>query len=143
MKNIRPCLFCQSEHNSESVEHIVPRKLGNIHYILPKGVVCARCNNKFGLIEQRVLSSTPILEERARLGLLKALNPKISNELDQADWKAFLVKMAVESLYQSSRRIWERYDFSDLRESLMRGIVNNTIISRAEYLDLLVSLFTG
>lgn len=40
------CLFCRSEINSFlSVEHIFPESLGNKEKILPKGVVCDKCNN--------------------------------------------------------------------------------------------------
>lgn len=42
------CLFCKKEStNSKSVEHIVPESLGNKSDILPKGVVCDKCNNYF------------------------------------------------------------------------------------------------
>lgn len=40
------CLFCRSEKNSFlSVEHIFPESLGNKEKILPKGIVCDKCNN--------------------------------------------------------------------------------------------------
>lgn len=40
------CLFCKSEINSFlSVEHIFPESLGNKEKILPKGIVCDKCNN--------------------------------------------------------------------------------------------------
>ena len=48
-KNNEPyeCLFCLSKENSfSSVEHVFPESLGNKEKILPKGVVCDKCNNE-------------------------------------------------------------------------------------------------
>lgn len=40
------CLFCKSTENLFlSVEHIFPESLGNKEKILPKGMVCDKCNN--------------------------------------------------------------------------------------------------
>lgn len=40
------CIFCKtSSDDSRSVEHIIPESLGNTTFILPRGVVCDRCNN--------------------------------------------------------------------------------------------------
>lgn len=52
------CIFCQEDSSSsKSVEHIVPESLGNTQYILPKGVVCDKCNNYFSRkIEGKILS---------------------------------------------------------------------------------------
>lgn len=42
------CIFCkQDSSGSRSVEHIIPESLGNESHVLPKGVVCDRCNNYF------------------------------------------------------------------------------------------------
>ena len=41
------CLYCKREHRAfTSEEHIVPEGLGNGNLILPRGVVCDRCNNE-------------------------------------------------------------------------------------------------
>ena len=55
---ITKCLFCgRDTTNCKSVEHIIPESLGNIELILPKGVVCDKCNNYFANeIESKVLS---------------------------------------------------------------------------------------
>lgn len=57
------CLFCKTESGeSRSVEHIIPESLGNKSYILPRGVVCDRCNNYFARkVEKPFLESTAIL----------------------------------------------------------------------------------
>ena len=41
------CLFCRSVDNSFlSAEHIFPESLGNKEKILPKGIICDKCNNE-------------------------------------------------------------------------------------------------
>jgi hypothetical protein len=53
------CIFCKEDsHRSRSAEHIIPESLGNIEHILPKGVVCDKCNNYFSReIEKPLLDS--------------------------------------------------------------------------------------
>lgn len=53
------CIFCKKcSKNSVSVEHIIPESLENSKTILPKGVVCDKCNNYFASkIEKPVLES--------------------------------------------------------------------------------------
>lgn len=60
------CLFCkQDSTNSRSVEHIIPESLGNTTQILPKGIVCDKCNNYFARkIEEPFLNSTEMLALR-------------------------------------------------------------------------------
>lgn len=57
-----PCLFCKSADNSFlSVEHIFPESLGNKEKILPKGVVCDRCNNEIlSSLDAELLDFDPI-----------------------------------------------------------------------------------
>lgn len=44
------CIFCSKiSGDSKTVEHIIPESLGNTEYILPKGVVCDKCNNYFAV----------------------------------------------------------------------------------------------
>ena len=33
--------------NTKSEEHIIPKSLGNDELILPKGIICDKCNNYF------------------------------------------------------------------------------------------------
>ena len=56
------CIFCkQDSSGSKSVEHIIPESLGNKTFILPKGIVCDKCNNYFARkIEAPFLDSTAI-----------------------------------------------------------------------------------
>ena len=62
------CLFCkQNSSDSKSVEHIIPESLGNTASILPKGIVCDKCNNYFSRkIEQPFLESIDIKTLRFR-----------------------------------------------------------------------------
>lgn len=51
------CIFCKIESTwSKSIEHIIPESLGNKSHVLPKGIVCDKCNNYFAnKIEKKVL----------------------------------------------------------------------------------------
>lgn len=55
---VKKCIFCGADSSgSKSVEHIIPESLGNKEYVLPRGVVCDKCNNYFARkIEGPVLS---------------------------------------------------------------------------------------
>lgn len=62
------CIFCKKNSNdSKSVEHIVPESLGNIEYVLPRGIVCDNCNNYFSRkIEKHLLDSNYFVHARFR-----------------------------------------------------------------------------
>jgi hypothetical protein len=53
------CIFCKNNSSgSVSVEHIIPESLGNSKHILPRGVVCDKCNNYFARkVEKPILDS--------------------------------------------------------------------------------------
>jgi len=54
------CLFCKcNSDDSKSVEHIIPESLGNKEHILPKGLVCDKCNNYFATKIEKVLLDQP------------------------------------------------------------------------------------
>lgn len=65
------CIFCKiSSTNSRTVEHIVPESLGNKEHVLPKGVVCDKCNNYFATkIEKHALETEFFKNLRFRTGL--------------------------------------------------------------------------
>jgi len=69
--NSMRCLFCKSDSSaSRSVEHIIPESLGNTRSILPRGVVCDRCNNYFARkVEAPFLESPGIRNLRFYQGL--------------------------------------------------------------------------
>ena len=63
------CVFCGNDSStSRSVEHIVPASFGNSISVLPKGIVCDKCNNYFARkIESPFLNSEAILQLRQEL----------------------------------------------------------------------------
>lgn len=115
------CIFCHRDHHDQTVEHIVPRSLGNLHYILPKGKVCGQCNNRFAKYEQRVLNSHHFHEERKRLGLLKEKNEVIPHELNAEQLQPFLLKMGYEAIYRSRSKLWRRFDLRPVADMLVDG----------------------
>jgi hypothetical protein len=60
-------IFCKSSSDSSrSVEHIIPESLGNTKQILPREVVCDKCNNYFARkVEKPFLDSSGITELRS------------------------------------------------------------------------------
>lgn len=54
------CIFCKKESdNDKSIEHIIPESLGNKDHILPKGIVCDKCNNFFARKVEKPLLESP------------------------------------------------------------------------------------
>jgi hypothetical protein len=63
------CLFCRTQGNFRTREHIVPESLGNRRHVL-EGVICSRCQNYFGKeIEKAALEKSPIAVWRTYLGI--------------------------------------------------------------------------
>ena len=70
------CIFCDNDHNSVMVEHIIPESFGNRYYVLQKGTICDNCNNEFSKFEGIALSNTVFVMERSRFGIVtKKGNP--------------------------------------------------------------------
>lgn len=67
----RGCLFCrQSDGGFTSREHVFSEGLGNDQIILPPGVVCDRCNNRYlSRLDQTLLDFMPISIRRTMLGV--------------------------------------------------------------------------
>ncbi|RYE21793.1 MAG: HNH endonuclease [Sphingobacteriaceae bacterium] len=60
MKFLMNCLFCKRDSStSRSVEHIIPESLGNKEYILPKEMVCDKCNQYFAIKIEKPLLEQP------------------------------------------------------------------------------------
>jgi hypothetical protein len=88
------CLFCKhNSDNSVSVEHIIPESLGNKDHILPRGIVCDKCNQYFALKIEKELLEQPYFKNvrhRARIESKKGRIPIenaifISPELGKAE----------------------------------------------------------
>ena len=67
-KRMKECIFCLTENDSKSIEHIVPESFGNKKYVMELGTVCDTCNSKFSKFEKVALSNSIFVMERARLG---------------------------------------------------------------------------
>lgn len=54
------CLFCKrNSSGSRSVEHVIPESLGNKSHVLPRGIVCDKCNNYFAHAVEKPFLETP------------------------------------------------------------------------------------
>ncbi len=113
------CIICCQEHTHTTIEHIVPRSLGNIHYILPKGKVCSNCNNRFARFEHEVVSSAPFMERRIKAGVTKSVDIHHNKTLRPKELNLFLVKVAFESIYRSRKPLIEQLDLDGLRMILL------------------------
>ncbi|WP_178989643.1 HNH endonuclease [Winogradskyella schleiferi] len=90
------CIFCKQEaSNSKSVEHIVPESLGNKTNVLPKGIVCDKCNSYFALkIEKKVLETDYFKSLRHRNGIesKKRKIPKGTAIIPKTKYKADVIR---------------------------------------------------
>jgi hypothetical protein len=66
-----PCLYCKRESGSyTSEEHVVAEGLGNRELVLPKGVVCDKCNHeKLSTLDNTLIDFAPIKAIRTRHGI--------------------------------------------------------------------------
>jgi hypothetical protein len=94
------------------------------------GVVCASCNNRFGLIENRILSSEPFINERKRLGLLKEGHPEVPIETKDDDLRRFVLKMGYEALWKSRRCVWNKLDHRSILDYLLAGIALQNVSTK-------------
>lgn len=78
----RICLFCKANGDFSTVEHIVPKSLGNDTDIL-EGVICDRCQNYLGAhVEKPALEKTPVAFWRSYLGIRTRKEQLPSTQLD-------------------------------------------------------------
>ena len=86
------CLYCkQSDGPFTSVEHVIPESLGNQGLrgkppiVLPKGVVCDRCNHgKLSELDNALIDFSPISLMRTRYGVLSKRGALPSTKLSNA-----------------------------------------------------------
>lgn len=87
------CIFCKiNSSDSKSVEHILPESLGNSMHVLPKGIVCDKCNNYFSRkVERLVLenlyfrtlrSEQGVLSKKKRMAKVPVYIPKMGMQLE-------------------------------------------------------------
>lgn len=113
-----------------SLEHIVPRSLGNIHYILPKGQVCRKCNNKFARYESAVLTSARWMKTRKRHGLVRKDALPHKEHASTHDLRRFLMKVFYEAMYHSRPRVFKRLFMDEIRVELSGGVKCNCDLIR-------------
>jgi HNH endonuclease len=66
-RKVLRCLFCKEPSSTtKGVEHLIPEAIGSKKLILPKGLVCDKCNNYFSRkVEKPVLSHQSMRNVRA------------------------------------------------------------------------------
>lgn len=122
------CIICKSKTNQESIEHIVPKSLGNTHYVLQKGIICRNCNNRFSRFESRVITSKEFYSEQVRLGMSHS-DPNTSRfPLNNKDALRLTLKIGYEALFKSRKAIWEKMPHQTIRNFLLRGESLNEFI---------------
>jgi len=119
------CIICLQEHHTESVEHIVPHSLGNIHYVLAKGKVCSNCNNRFAQFEHDVVSSTPFMKRRLKLGIIDTIPANI-RKLPQKALQLFLLKICYESVHKSRPKLTKSGRLNEVRQAILRSQLKDT-----------------
>lgn len=131
------CLFCkQDSSNSKSIEHIIPESLGNKHLILPKGLVCDKCNNYFARkVEQPFFQLPGLNELRFEQGLAnkKGLIPSIDGYINGKS-------VNIHRKYQDSPLFSneETFMIENTTQDELFNITNGEIIFRAFSDDLLL-----
>lgn len=127
------CIICLREHRTETVEHIVPRSLGNIHYVLGKGMVCSNCNNRFARFEHEVVSSAPFMQRRLQLGVVNGIPPN-TKKLALKPLQLFLLKICYESIHKSRPKLIQTHDLDHLRQALLRAHMEQTYTIDQRYI---------
>ena len=79
------CIICDSKNDSKSIEHIIPESLGNQHYTLEKGELCDKCNNLFSKFENKALSNSVFLMERARFAVKTKKGKTAKGKIDNLE----------------------------------------------------------
>ena len=69
ISNIVNCIFCDTNTESKTIEHIVSESFGNRTYVMQKGKVCDVCNGRFSKFESTALTNSVFIMERARFGV--------------------------------------------------------------------------
>ena len=118
------CIFCGLDSSgSKSVEHIIPESFGNSTAVLPKGVVCDKCNNYFGReVESPFLNSKAVLLLRQELQLEKK-NGKVLN-LSEYPFADSIVKQVSDQHYL----VYTRDDMSE-------EMVHNSVVKYQHYVE--------
>lgn len=157
------CIVCDVPNKANSIEHIVPESMGNTEYLMDKCSICDTCNSKFSKFEEKALSNSIFIMERARLGIrtkkgknakgkvgdltiqgheefkkqhvfIKGLNKESLQDFDpksktgsltikafdksEVATSKFLLKIGIESLFTSQKKLFKTNDFTELKRYL-------------------------
>ena len=77
------CIFCDIENDAKSIEHIVSESFGNKSYVMEKGRVCDKCNQKFSKFEGNALANSVFAMERARFGIITKKGKNVKGKVDE------------------------------------------------------------
>ncbi len=115
---MQKCIICFQISDQATVEHIIPKALGNVHYVLPKGKVCLSCNQRFSRYEHQVLNSGAWLYERSKFRLCST-EVEAGNDPDDRIYARFLLKTMYESLYHSKSKFFHSTNLEEVRYELL------------------------
>lgn len=74
------CIWCKRDGVPISVEHIIPESLGCPEgFVLSKGEVCQKCNNKLGNVDQAILHEFEVMSFWNGIPRKKGKPPKIDS----------------------------------------------------------------
>lgn len=74
------CIWCKRENTDTAIEHIIPEALGcPAEFELRGGLVCQRCNNGLGHIDQAVIDDFDVLAFLNNVPRKKGRSPAIQN----------------------------------------------------------------
>ncbi|QIH37938.1 HNH endonuclease [Flavobacterium sp. Sr18] len=75
------CIFCDKPNIAKSIEHIVSESFGNKDYVMERSSVCDECNSKFSKFEDKALSNSIFVFERARLGIVTKKGKNVKGQV--------------------------------------------------------------
>lgn len=75
------CIFCDAPNDAKSIEHIISESFGSKDYVMPRSTVCDNCNNRFSKFEDKALSNSIFVFERARLGVVTKKGKNVKGQV--------------------------------------------------------------
>jgi hypothetical protein len=106
------CIFCgQDSSQSKSVEHIIPESFGNSTAILPKGIVCDKCNNYFARkVEGPFLNSEAVRNLRQELEIENKEGKTITSFAYPRTDKDFILQVDETHYIVGGQAVKNKYD---------------------------------
>lgn len=142
----KQCIICDNLNNAISIEHIVPESFGNQNYVMKKNKICDECNERFSKFEDKALSNSIFLMERARLGITtkkgKAARGKLGELSIKGDSNYRKQYVSIEGL---SKENFKNYDSITKRGKLKVKSFDKSEVATSKFLLMIgiESLFTS